>query len=138
MDKKTSAVLRELNNYNNNNSQNFSKMKSSWTIFAGASDIYRTEELPIACSAKNYIFEEIDKINLEEFRHWIKIHFRQKDSLTYGKETKLVSRNSKGPMKVTGGAGTGKTRAAIYECKRLHKQNKSFLFWCRSEYLAKH
>ena len=69
-------------------------MKCSWTIFAGASDIYKTEEFPIACSAKNYIFEEIDKKNLEEFRHWIKIHFRQKDSLTYSKETKLMNRNS--------------------------------------------
>lgn len=58
-------------------------------------------------------------------------------------ETKLVSNlmtafsNNKFIF-VEGGAGTGKTKAAIYECKRLYKQRKIFLFWCKSKYLAKH
>lgn len=37
-----------------------------------------------------------------------------------------------------GAAGTGKTRAAIYECDRLSRSGKTFLFLCRSEFLAEH
>ena len=37
-----------------------------------------------------------------------------------------------------GAAGTGKTRAAIYECKRLTDNNQDFIFWCRSNLLARY
>lgn len=37
-----------------------------------------------------------------------------------------------------GAAGTGKTRAAIFECQRLSRESKSFIFLCRSELLAEH
>ena len=37
-----------------------------------------------------------------------------------------------------GAAGTGKTRAAIFECKRLHIASKCFLFLCRSKLLSTH
>ena len=70
------------------------KLKITWTIFAGASDINTVDEFPIACSSSNYIFEEIDKKILQEYRIWIKNHFQMKESLFYTKETKLINRNS--------------------------------------------
>lgn len=57
------------------------------------------------------------------------------------KESELVHRlmdafSSNDVIFAEGAAGTGKTRAAIFECKRLAQEGSSFLFWCRSELLA--
>lgn len=57
------------------------------------------------------------------------------------RETKLVHElmkafSSNRFMFAEGAAGTGKTRAAIYECQRLTKMNKTFLFLCKSPFLA--
>lgn len=70
-----------------------SKFKTNWVIFSGASDINSTDECPIACSSPEYIFEEFDKKFLSEYRLWLKKYIRERDSLIYSRETKLVNRN---------------------------------------------
>ena len=75
------------------NLTNLNKFKTTWMIIlAGASNIKTTDEIPIACSSANYIFDEIKKKTLSEYRLWLKNYIRQKDSLIYYRETKLVNK----------------------------------------------
>jgi hypothetical protein len=71
------------------------KIKSSWCIFSGSSGDKSHD--PIACSSNNYTFESHDKAKIDNLRSWIKIHFNSKNSLVYGKEFKLASRNQATP-----------------------------------------
>jgi hypothetical protein len=73
------------------------KIKSSWCIFQGASDLNTKDYNPIACSSNNYTFEVHDKQKIDALRSWIKIYFNSKNSLVYGKEFKLNHRNHSSP-----------------------------------------
>ena len=76
------------------NLTNISKIKSSWIIFPGSSDIESNDYSPIACSSSNYTFESHDKLKIDSLRAWTKQYFKQKRSLVYGKESKLSDRNN--------------------------------------------
>jgi hypothetical protein len=73
------------------------KIRSSWCIFAGASDLNAKDHLPIACSSTNYTFEPQDRHRIDNLRSWIRIHFNTKNSLFYGKEFKLLNRSLSTP-----------------------------------------
>lgn len=74
------------------NLTNISKLKASWCIFTGASDINNKEHTPIACSSSNYTFEAVDRQKIDNLRAWIKLYFKEKKSLFFGKEAKLIDR----------------------------------------------
>ncbi len=71
------------------------RITSSWCIFSGASGDRSYD--PIACSSKNYTFENQDKAKIDNMRSWIKTHFNSKNSLVFGREFKLASRNQATP-----------------------------------------
>jgi hypothetical protein len=79
------------------NLTNITRIKSSWCIFQGASDLNSKDYNPIACSSSNYTFETQDKVRIDNLRSWIKIHFNSKNSLFYGKEFKLGNRTLSSP-----------------------------------------
>jgi hypothetical protein len=76
------------------NITNISKIKSSWCIFAGASNYNSNDYTPLACSSNNYTFEPQDRHKIDFFRSWIKIYFREKGNLFYEHETKLANRTN--------------------------------------------
>jgi len=73
---------------------NISKIKSSWCIFSGTSDISSKDYTPIAASSNNYTFENQDKQKIDYLRSFIKIHFKEKKSIIYDREIKLRDRLS--------------------------------------------
>lgn len=76
---------------------NIIKIKSSWCIFSGASDLATKTHVPIACSSATYTLETQDKQKIDQLRSWIKIYFSQPNSLSYGKESKLINRTQSTP-----------------------------------------
>jgi hypothetical protein len=70
-----------------------SKIKQSWCIFSGT-DTTSKEYTPVACSSNNYTFESFDRQKIDQLRSWVKIHFKERRSLYYGKEAKLIERNT--------------------------------------------
>lgn len=72
------------------------KIKASWCIWAGASDIDSKDTHPISCSHANYTFESQDRHKLDFLRSWIKSHFKLEKSLFYTKQSKLDQRNNAG------------------------------------------
>lgn len=70
------------------------KINSSWCIFSGASDFNTKDYTPLACSSNNYTFEAFDRQRIDFLRSWIKIHFKERNSLFYGYESKLANRHS--------------------------------------------
>lgn len=79
------------------NLTNIIKIKSSWCIFAGASDLATKVHNPIACSSATYTLESQDKQKIDQLRSWIKIYFSGPNSLSYGKESKLINRTHSTP-----------------------------------------
>ena len=70
------------------------KHLSSWLIFAAGSDPNSKEYAPIGCSSANFTFEQYEKQKLDNLRTWVRTHFKEKKSLFYKYETKLIDRNN--------------------------------------------
>lgn len=76
------------------NLTDLNKFKTNWLVFSGSSYSDKKEDSPIACSITNYNFDDADLKILSEYRAWLKNYFRQKESLIFPKEIKLMNRNS--------------------------------------------
>lgn len=82
--KKKRNVYLHLNNLKNT--------KSSWCIFAGASDVDSKDHSPILCSHENYTFEPQDDTIISSLRKFLKENLVRPGSLFYPLESKLDKR----------------------------------------------
>lgn len=67
--------------------------KSAWCIFQAGSDLKSRLLDPIACSSRTYTFEEVDEHIVNSLRSWVKAYIKEKGSLVYPKNVKLIDRN---------------------------------------------
>ncbi len=67
--------------------------RASWIIFSGVNDKDKSFN-PIACSSRQYTFEELDIHYLTSLRNWAKKYVKEKDSLNYNNSLTLKERNS--------------------------------------------
>lgn len=68
------------------------KIPSAWCIFAGASDPNSDDFTPIESSHHNYTFESQDKSIVTKIRGWLKIFFKNPESIKFKSQIKLADR----------------------------------------------